>query len=185
MLFPCFVLLYQASALVRVVAVACPITKAGVGLLGKALQLAERNKMADYLEQVRKYIRRQKIYTPPSSHSPVHASRHTCGNPLMIAMAVVVVAMIEGMRMVMEIMVWNCHRGREYNDEDEEDGGGDHGDGSDGDDDTVLRRRMGMTMVTITRLMMVMVMTMMIVMVIVMMVMAMVMMMMILLMVVI
>lgn len=42
----------QASALVKVVTAACPIVKTGVGMLGKALQLAERTKMADYLEQV-------------------------------------------------------------------------------------------------------------------------------------
>lgn len=46
----------QASALVRIVCLACPCVKPGVELLGKALQLADRAKMADYLEQVRRRI---------------------------------------------------------------------------------------------------------------------------------
>lgn len=43
----------QASALLSVVAAACPIVKPGVAMLGKTLQLADRIQMADYLEQVR------------------------------------------------------------------------------------------------------------------------------------
>lgn len=46
----------QASALVRIVCLACPCVKPGVELLGKALQLADRAKMADYLEQARRRI---------------------------------------------------------------------------------------------------------------------------------
>lgn len=46
----------QASALVRIVSVACPSVKIGVELLGRALQLAERDKMADHLEQVRPWF---------------------------------------------------------------------------------------------------------------------------------
>lgn len=43
----------KASALVRIVCLACPSIKPGVELLGKALQLAERDKMADHAEHVR------------------------------------------------------------------------------------------------------------------------------------
>ncbi|CAN0551973.1 unnamed protein product, partial [Ectocarpus sp. 12 AP-2014] len=42
--------LRKASALVRIVCLACPSIKPGVELLGKALQLAERDKMADHVE---------------------------------------------------------------------------------------------------------------------------------------
>lgn len=43
----------KASALVRIVCLACPSIKPGVELLGKALQLADRDKMADHVEHVR------------------------------------------------------------------------------------------------------------------------------------
>ncbi|CAM9848279.1 unnamed protein product, partial [Ectocarpus fasciculatus] len=49
--------LRKASALVRVVCLACPNVKPGVELLGKALQLAERDKMADHVEHVAKSSR--------------------------------------------------------------------------------------------------------------------------------
>ncbi|CBN76076.1 Aardvark [Ectocarpus siliculosus] len=55
--------LRKASALVRIVCLACPSIKPGVELLGKALQLAERDKMADHVEHVAK-----------SSRSPRHVS---------------------------------------------------------------------------------------------------------------